>query len=241
MRRTDQQMQHERQRIREAYEKRDEDEASWFGHEDEAHAHRLAERYRLSRRLLASRGCTSLAGRRVLDIGCGDGHFLLELMQWGARPELLAGVDLRAKPLVSAHRRLPRTALSLSCASALPWPDEKFDLVSLLTVFSSILDPAMRRRVATEAMRVLAPDGAVLIYDSRRANPHNPDVRPLTREQLTALFPRLAGPVRSLTFLPHIARRLPAAWVDQLYPALAAVEPWRSHLLALLGKPPEVA
>jgi len=241
MRITEQRMQQARQRVRAAYGRRADDPASWFGHEDEAHAHRLAERYRLSRQLLAQRGDTSLAGRRVLDIGCGDGHFLLELMQWGAEPQRLAGVDLRAKPLARAHRCLPQAVLAQSCASALPWPDEAFDLVCLLTVFSSILDDALRQRVAAEATRVLAPGGAVLVYDSRRANPRNPDVRALTREQLTALFPRLAGPVRSLTFLPHIARRLPAAWVDRLYPTLAAVAPWRSHLLALLGKPAEVS
>ncbi len=228
------QIEQERQRILAAYRRRSAVDSQWFGHEDEAHAHRLAERYRLTRQLLAERGLEKLAGRRVLDIGCGDGHFLLELLQWGAEPERLSGIDLRADSLAQARHHLPAIDLRRGCASELPWPDGCFDLVCLQTVFSSILDHNLRRRVAEEAVRVLAPGGAVLIYDSRRDNPHNPDVRALSESQLRNLFPRLTGPVRSLTFLPHVARRLPPILLNTLYPLLAAVPLWRSHLLALL-------
>lgn len=228
----------ERRRIADAYRRRSRRENNWFGHEDEAHGYRLAERYRHTRQLLAQKGWRSLADRKVLDVGCGDGHFLLELLQWGAMPQGLAGVDLRPEPLACARSRLPRSALVQSCASQLPWPDGSFDLVCLQTVFSSILDSQLRRRVAEEAQRVLAPGGAVLVYDSRRANPGNADVRALSAGQLAALFPAIAGPVQSLTFLPHIARRLPPALLGRLYPLLAAVPAWRSHLLALLSKPP---
>ena len=50
-----------------------------------------------------------LRGRRIADIGCGDGTWLLEFMQWGADPAALSGIDLNPARLASARVRCERT------------------------------------------------------------------------------------------------------------------------------------
>jgi hypothetical protein len=103
------------------------------------------------------------------------------------------------------------------------------------TTFSSILDPGVRRLVAGEAARVLAPGGAVLWYDLRVNNPSNPNVRRVERHELAGLFPGLTGPIRTATLAPPLARRLlPGAEI--LARVLEAVPFLRTHLIAVLVK-----
>lgn len=231
----------ERRRILAAYERRERrgrDALACCGHEDSAHVLRLQQRYRATLRLLRAAGLADRAGElSVLEIGCGDGVQLLELLQWGFAPRRLAGIDLRPAAVERARARLPEADLRIGCASALPWAGDSFDLVGLHTVMSSILDPAMRRAVAAEVDRVLAPGGNLLWYDSHRRNPRNPDTAPVTAAEIRALFPGYRGAIGAVTFLPHVARRLPERLLELGYPLLAAVPRWRSHHLALLVKP----
>src|SRR3954449_7445227 len=64
--------------------------------------------------LAAVRRAGDLAGKRVLDLGCGSGDLTLPLVQAGAR---VTAVDLSAGMLAVARRRCERF-----CA-ALPQPD----------------------------------------------------------------------------------------------------------------------
>ncbi len=93
---------------------------------------------------------------RYSKCGCGAGYWLRELVKWGARPENLTGNDLLADR-VAVARRLCAPAVKLECASAaqLPFSDATFDLVLQSTVFTSILDADLKRRVAAEMLRVL--------------------------------------------------------------------------------------
>lgn len=109
------------------------------------------------------------AGARVLDIGCGVGGAARVLAQRvGA---LVVGIDLTLT-YVAAAGLLTRLAgldrqVSFAGASgtALPFADGVFDAVSVLHVGMNISD---KPGLATEAARVLAPGGRVLIYDVMR-------------------------------------------------------------------------
>jgi ubiquinone/menaquinone biosynthesis C-methylase UbiE len=74
-------------------------------------------------------------------------------------------------------------------ASRLPWPSGHFDIVLQSTVFSSILEAAMRAAVAAEMTRVLAPGGANLWNDFFVDSPRNRAVRGIRRREIAALFP----------------------------------------------------
>src|SRR5207245_2608668 len=132
-------------RIRAAYERRGHvvprDRYSFFKEENFLlHVELLREMLRFLRRFQH----TELDQKRVLDIGCGTGFWLRQLIQWGARPTNLFGVDLLEERIQKAKDLCPR-GITLQCedASNLRFEDGTFDLVLQFTVFTSILDTEM--------------------------------------------------------------------------------------------------
>lgn len=162
-------------------------------------------------RTLVREGQFPLTERRILDVGCGFGSWLLELDIWGADQSRLAGVDLNQGCVARATKRLPAADIRVGDASSLPWEPASFDIVIQATAFTSILDGAMRQAVAGEMARVLAPGGMVLWYDFFRENPRNPNVRAIRARELRALFPEFDVRLRRVTLAGPVARRL-ARW-----------------------------
>jgi ubiquinone/menaquinone biosynthesis C-methylase UbiE len=185
-------------------------------------------------RMLHDRGWESLSGRRVLDVGCGNGYWLRRMLDWGGQPQDLVGLDARADRVRAAADGLPaRSTLCCCDAAHLPWPDDSFDMVSQFVVFSSILDSEKRVRIAAEMLRVLRPDGLVLWYDFHRNSPRNHDVAPVPRRELAGLFPPCDLTVRSVTLVPPVAR-----WFGERAPwslgVLSAVPFLRTHHVAVM-------
>lgn len=197
----------------------------------------VAERHSAVRRLLSDRGWLPLKDRRVLEVGCGAGAELARLLELGAEPANLYGVDLLAQRISDARARYPGLRFGVANAEHLGFPDSHFDLVMAFTLFSSILDGGMARQIATEMVRVLNPGGAVLWYDFRYDNPRNPNVRGIPRPRIEALFPEAQLRIRSTTLLPPLARRLWRA-TPLIYPMLAILSPLRTHYVGLLLRPP---
>jgi ubiquinone/menaquinone biosynthesis C-methylase UbiE len=100
-----------------------------------------------------------LAGRRVLDIGCGTGRFLAQL----AKIANAWGVDASPEMLEVARTRAGGAGLKLGSAEKLPFKDGWFERATMWLV-AHLLD---RARAFGEAQRVLAPDGrfAVATFD----------------------------------------------------------------------------
>ena len=156
----------------------------------------------------ALRTVGSVAGKRVLEVGCGSGNWLEMLA--GAT---LAGIELDPERAARAASRFPDADIRAGDASRLPWPSGSFDFVLQSTVFSSILDQGMRQAVASEMLRVLAPGGAILWYDFFVDNPSNPHVRGVRKREIEALFPGCRISLRRVTLAPPLARRIvPVSW-----------------------------
>jgi ubiquinone/menaquinone biosynthesis C-methylase UbiE len=170
---------------------------------------RPANRFLRQSQERALRTIGSLAGKRVLEVGCGSGNWL-EMLQGAAS---LSGIDLDPERAARAAARFPGADIRAGDASNLPWADGSFDVVLQSTVFSSILDPGMRQAVASEMLRVLAPGGAILWYDFFVDNPSNPHVRGVRRREIEALFPGCRVSLRRATLAPPLARRIvPVSW-----------------------------
>ena len=176
-----------------------------------------------------------LAGRKILDVGCGDATWLLEFTQWGAEPRLLGGIDLNAGRIQGARQRLPQADLRIGSASELPWPDESFDLVTQYTAFTSILDSELRRAAAAEMLRVLRPAGAILWFDFRCNNPRNDNVRKVGARELRSLFGECEIELEPILLAPPIARfATRRSWV--LAECLNIFPFLRTHYLGLIRK-----
>jgi ubiquinone/menaquinone biosynthesis C-methylase UbiE len=176
-----------------------------------------------------------LHGRRVLDVGCGVGTWLLEFAQWGADPEKLAGIDLMPARLQTARERMPQADLRGGSASDLPWEDESFDLVSQMIVFSTFADPALKRTAAREMLRVLKPGGAILWVDMRVDNPANREVRGLRKAEIRELFPDCSLRLAPALLAPPISRWIAGrAWA--LGELLHTLPFLRTHYTGLIVK-----
>ena len=188
-------------------------------------------------RLLA-REREDLARDRVLEVGCGSGYWLRQMCAWGAQPRNVVGIDLLPER-IDAARALCPPAVSLRNASAaeIADPDGSYDLVLQFTTFTSIKSDELKRRVASEMLRVLAPGGAIVWYDFFRNNPRNPDVRAVGRTELAALFPGCRVSVQRVTLLPPLARLVaPVSWTA--CHLLQAIPLLRTHYLATIRRLP---
>jgi ubiquinone/menaquinone biosynthesis C-methylase UbiE len=189
-------------------------------------------RIRSAARLLEQASVFPRRGDACLEIGFGSLGWLAEMLSWGLREADLHGLELDAERAARAREVFPAADLRVGDATHLPWADGFFRLVIASTVFSSILDEAVRRLVAAEVARVLAPGGALLWYDLRVNNPSNPNVRRVSRRELRGLFPTLHGTFRSVTLAPPLARRLaPASFT--LAHALETIPLLRTHWMAV--------
>jgi ubiquinone/menaquinone biosynthesis C-methylase UbiE/GT2 family glycosyltransferase len=194
-----------------------------------------AERRRLTSEVLGSMGAGP--GRRVLDLGCGRGDLIDELLDAGFALADLTGVDLLPDRLQLALER--GMACGVASGEHLPFPDDTFDVVTAFTLLSSVGDETVLTAMSDEVRRVLRPGGALLVYDLRIPNPVNRSVRPLPLARLRTIFPGWTLESRTCTVLPPIARRL-APDPGSRYDLLARLRLLRSHRLTVL-RPPALA
>jgi SAM-dependent methyltransferase len=197
----------------------------------------LQERQRTMLQLFARLGWHDLARREVVEVGCGAGGNLLELLRIGFRPEHLAGVELLPERFALARKLLPAgVSLWQGDAARLDLAGRRPHIVMQSTVFSSLLDDAFQDLLAERMWSWVAPGGGILWYDFTIDNPHNPDVRGVPLKRVKALFPRGTCWHRRITLAPPLARA-----VCRVHPALYtlfnALPPLRTHLLAWIEKP----
>ncbi len=121
-----------------------------------------------------------LAGKRVLDVGSGDGTLSRVLAGQGASSVVGCDVDPRmvgravaaagAENVLMANERVgaaPVPRYVAGQAEALPFPDRSFDVVTCITVLTFIPDA---QAALAEMARVLAPGGRLILGDLGRYN-----------------------------------------------------------------------
>ena len=196
----------------------------------------LQERQRALLRLFKRLGWTDLAQRQVLEVGCGSGGNLLELLRLGFAPERLSGVELLPERAAQARHCLP-AALRLHAGDALALQVEpnSQDAVFVSTVFSSVLDAAMQQRLADAMWAWVKPGGGVLWYDFTFNNPRNADVRGVPLARLRTLFPHGRVQSERVTLAPPVARAVTRVHAG-LYRLFNALPLLRTHRLAWVGK-----
>jgi SAM-dependent methyltransferase len=135
---------------------------------------------------------------RVLDVGCGGGHFVTFLAD--AHPDFrLTGVDLSHGQVVRARRRSARLGARVQfiegSATALPFDDAAFDLVVSIGSLKHWPD---RRMGLSECVRVLRPGRGLLICEA------DPDTSP---DDIGRMAKNMHVPFLVRGLLTHVAAR----------------------------------
>jgi len=195
---------------------------------------RTARRYA---RVLDRAGLLPLGERRVVDVGCGDGDFLVRCRRdWGHSGEGLAGIDLMEDRIEALGVAMPELDLRTGSADALSWPDESFDLAHQSMLLSSVLDEVLREAIAAEMRRVVKPGGWVLWYDFIW-NPLNRATVGMPMRRIRGCFPGWSVLERKrVSVAPPIARLLLRV-SERLVGVLEACKVLNLWHLALLRKP----
>ena len=197
----------------------------------------LHQRRQALLQLMAAAGISEVDDLRLLEVGCGTGGNLLELLHLGFAPQHLQGIELLPDRFEVARQRLP-LALQLRCgdASMADIAPASQDLVLQSTVFSSLLDDNFQHRLAAAMWQWLKPGGAVVWYDFTVDNPRNRDVRGVPLQRVKQLFPQGHVRARRITLAPPLARA--ACRVHPLlHDALNLLPFLRTHILAWVAKP----
>lgn len=98
-----------------------------------------------------------IAGKNVLDVGCGGGFFLKEVRPIAAS---VLGVDLSSEALRIAAQANPKELLAQASAEQLPYGNETFDCVFCLGSLEHFSDIS---RALTEMKRVVGNKGWVFL------------------------------------------------------------------------------
>ena len=95
--------------------------------------------------------------KRVLDVACGRGAWLLAARERGC---IVAGIDLSDNAVSSCQAAIPGADVRQGAAETLPWPDDLFDFVTCLGSLEHFLDPTQSIR---EMVRVAKPDATFVL------------------------------------------------------------------------------
>ena len=178
-----------------------------------------------------------VSDKTVLEIGCGSGTNLLQLLLLGFRPENLMANELLEDRAAEARHRLPEAIkIIVGDASELNLPDRTFDVVMQSTVFTSILDDDFQQKLAKRMWELLKPGGGILWYDYIYNNPWNSDVRGVPIKRIRQLFPEGKMKIWRLTLAPPIGRIVTRISL-KLYTLFNTLPFLRTHALCWIRKP----
>jgi len=99
-------------------------------------------------------------GRRVLDVGCGNGR--LSLLVENKKAEYI-GTDNNPEFLKIAKKNFPEREFVLGDMLSLPFDKESFDVVFCVAAFHHLPDTDTRQKALSEMARVMKPGGRIII------------------------------------------------------------------------------
>ena len=175
-----------------------------------------------------------IKNEEILDFGCGEGFVMSLFKKWGFNSNFLTGVDISQKRIALGKSKFPEFKF-IHINNNLPFKENKFSLIIISTVFSSIINSEDRKHWASEIDRVLKFNGLIIFYDMKTNNPFNQKIRKVTKDELSLLFCDYRIKIKSLTVWPHFAR-LVTSFSKSFYPLLTKIKFLHTHFIAELKK-----
>lgn len=174
-----------------------------------------------------------LAGKEILDIGCGNGTLARSLMDQGAR---VTGVDPNGEALEAARRAVPSGTFHNAGAEAMSFADHSFDGAVFLNSLHHVPKLAMPRALR-EAARVINPAGSIIVveplangsfFSVLRIVEDETDVRAAAQEIIDEMVKDETFEQLSRT---DYLRREHFTDLDQFLARIAAVDPARASVV----------
>jgi SAM-dependent methyltransferase len=165
-------------------------------------------------------------GRRVLDLGCGSGEELIPLVHRGAS---VIGIDISPDLIALAERRLReqgvKAEVRVGSAYDTELPNSSVDVIFCMSLIHHLDLPRVKR----EMLRILRPDGFIVLKEPIRFNrsydflrsllPNQEDIsddeHPLTKDEFLAFqegFKSHGMRFFRLPFVPLAERIVPATY-----------------------------
>jgi len=170
----------------------------------------------------------------ILDFGCGEGFIMDQLVRWGAAQDQIIGVDISEKRIKKAKSRFESLKF-LQINDKIPFSDDKFNIIVISTVFSSIIGNSNRLFWAKEIDRVLKKGGAIIFYDMKVNNPFNFNTKKISKKELKLLFSNYSIKTKSLTVLPQLSRTI-SLISPKIYPLLSKLSFLHTHYISELTR-----
>jgi|GEM_PF-450464 len=129
-----------------------------------------------------------LKSAKVLDVGCGGGGTLFQLIRLGFEIPNFTGIDIQEERLTQARKIYPHVNFIKGDATRMDFEDNSFDLVFESGMFATLPDDVVRQEIAQEMVRVCKPSGYFVLVDWWTPKPGDKNYKALTRKELNKLF-----------------------------------------------------
>jgi SAM-dependent methyltransferase len=136
------------------------------GEYDESLPPHVVEHYLEKRVAFVREHCPPGSG---LDVGCGTGVLAVRLGEAGYE---MTGLDPSPGMLDVLAERAPNVTAVRGSGTALPFDEDRFDLVLTVATLHHIADREAVRETLHEMVRVTRPGGRVLVWDHNPRNPY---------------------------------------------------------------------
>lgn len=158
-------------------------------------------------RRATTRAVAPQPGERILDLAAGTGASSAALAESGA---FVASCDFSTGMVTVGKRRRPELAFVAGDATALPFADGVFDVVTISFGLRNVVDPEAALR---EMLRVTRPGGRLVVCEF--STPPWPPWRVVYSAYLAHVLPRVARVVSSnAQAYAYLAESI-VAWPDQ--------------------------
>lgn len=124
---------------------------------------------------------------KILDVGCGFGGSLLSFIGFGFNPDCLYGIDIIPEKIDLGKKNLPSINFTSGDASQMNYSSDYFNIVMESTTFIQLIDDGLSQRIANEMLRVVKPNGYIILIDWRYGFKHD-EYNALSRKRINTLF-----------------------------------------------------